>query len=72
MPSGRPQQADRRRSEQCCRLHSRIDSGANLRGAANRIARIFKINGFLTHVPVPWSSLLPTSEIPHGLLVQTG
>ena len=53
-------------------FHPGVGLGAGLRGAADWVARVLKINGYLTHVPVPWPGLLPPGEVPHGLLVQTG
>ena len=53
-------------------LHLGVGLGAGLRGAADWVARVLKIDGYLTHVPVPWPGLLPPGKVPHGLLVQTG
>jgi len=53
-------------------LHLGVGLGAGLRGAADWVARVLKIDGYLTHVPVPWAGLLPPGDFPHGLLVQTG
>ncbi len=53
-------------------LHLGVGPGAGLRGATDWVARVLKIDGYLTHVPVPWPGLLPPGDVPHGFLVQTG
>jgi len=53
-------------------LHLGVGLGADLRGAADWVAGVLKIDGYLTHVPVPWPGLLPPGEVPHGFLVQAG
>ncbi len=53
-------------------FHLGVGLGAGFRGAADWVAWVLKIDGYLTHVPVPWTSFLPPGAVPHRPLVQTG